>query len=238
MRRPRPAVDRERGRHLGDGEPVERRAHHHLARELHAGGPQVQRKNGVAAQATQAAVEIADAGAEEHPPDQAEHGIAEIAVQERHGARRDAAGEAVAHHEVGAVAQPRQKQLEAGEVVAVVGVAHDDVAAARRRDPGPQRRPVAALGDGDDARAARQRIFHRSVARAVVGDQDFAGDAGAGEEALGLVDAGRDGLGLVEAGHQDRQLDVAALGLRDGGPDGIKGQCPGHDSSRGQSEGN
>ena len=238
MRRPRPAVDRKRGRHLGDGEPVERGAHHHLAGELHAGGPQVQREDGVAAQAAQAAMEIADAGAEEHPPDQAEHGIAEIAVQERHGAGRDAAGKAVAHHEVGAFAQLGEKQLEAGEIVAVVGVAHDDEAAARRGDPGPQRRAVAALGHRDDAGAARQRIFHRAVARAVVRDQDFAGDAGAGEEAMRLVDAGGDGLGLVEARHQDGELDVAACSLRDGRLDGVRRQCPGHERSRGQSEGN
>ncbi len=75
-----------------------------------------ERKDGVAANAAQAAMEIADAGAEEHPPDQAEHGIAEIAVQERHGAGAMPPAKAVAHHEVGAFAQRcATKQLEVRE---------------------------------------------------------------------------------------------------------------------------
>jgi hypothetical protein len=83
MRLARPPVDRERGRHLADGEPAERGAHHHLARVFHARGPQVQGEDGVAAQAAQAAVEVANAGTEERAPDQAEHRIAEMAMQER-----------------------------------------------------------------------------------------------------------------------------------------------------------
>ena len=63
-------------------------------------------------------------------------GIAEIAVQGRHRAGRDAALEAVAHDEVGAGAQLVDERHRGGEVVAVVGVAHDDVAArARPRCP-------------------------------------------------------------------------------------------------------
>ena len=50
-----------------------------------------------------------------------------------HGARLDAAGEAVAHDEVVAAAQRVDERAEVGEVVAVVGVAHDDEAPARPR---------------------------------------------------------------------------------------------------------
>ena len=156
-------------------------------------------------------MEVADAGTEEQAADQAEHGIAEVAVQKRHGAGRDAAGEAVAHDEVAAVPQLRHERVEAGEIVAVVGVADDDETAPCRRDAGPQRRAIAALRHRDDAGAARQRIFHRAVGRAVVGDQDLAGDAGAGEVVARLADAGGDRLGFIEARHQDGELDGAGL---------------------------
>ena len=50
-------------------------------------------------------------------------------------------------------AQRGDEGIEMGEVVAVVGVAHDDVAAARRLDAGRERRAIAARGHVDDARA-------------------------------------------------------------------------------------
>ena len=81
--------------------------------------------------------------AEEQPAEEAQHRVAEIAVQRRHGAGLDAAGEAIAHHQLGAVAQPRHERVERGEIVGVVGVAHDDEAAARRGDAAEQRCAVA-----------------------------------------------------------------------------------------------
>ena len=81
----------------------------------------------------------------EQPADAAEHRIAEITVQERHGAGRDAALEAVAHDQIAAVAQFRHEGLQAGKIVAVVGVAHDDETAPRRRDAGRGVPPVAAF---------------------------------------------------------------------------------------------
>ena len=77
----------------------------HLAGELHAGRLQVERDHAVPAEAAQAAVEVADLAAEEQPADEGEHRVAEVAVQRRHRARLDAALEAVAHHQVGALAQ-------------------------------------------------------------------------------------------------------------------------------------
>ena len=65
--------------------------------------------------APQATVKIADAGAEEQAPDEAEHRIAQITMQQGHGARRDAALEAIAHHQIGAGPQRCDDRLETGE---------------------------------------------------------------------------------------------------------------------------
>ena len=115
--------------------------------------------------------------AEEQPAEKAQHRIAEIAVQRRHGAGLDAAREAIAHDQFGAVAQPRHEGVERGEIIAVVGVAHDDVAAAGRGDAAEQRRAVALCGDRHDARAERVGDLLRAVGAAIVGDQHLAGDA-------------------------------------------------------------
>jgi hypothetical protein len=59
----------------------------------------------------------------------------------------------------------------------------------------------------DNAGTVRLREFDRAVARAVVRDQDFPGDARAIEIRHGLPDAGDDRLRLVETGHEDGQFD-------------------------------
>src|SRR5262249_30815162 len=132
--------------------------------------------------------------------------IAEEAVERRHGAGSDAAPEAVAHHERVALAQAREEGAEVGEVVAVVGVAEDHVAAPRGADAAMERAAVAALGHLHHARAQPLGDVLRAVAAAVVGHDDLAGDAARREEAPRLLDAGAERLGLVEARHHDRQL--------------------------------
>src|SRR5581483_10648280 len=76
----------------------------HLAGELHAGGAEVEALVGVDGERADAAVEVADGRVEEPAADEAEHRVAEISVQRRHGAGADAAAEAIAHDEIGAVA--------------------------------------------------------------------------------------------------------------------------------------
>jgi hypothetical protein len=56
------------------------------------------------------------------------------------------------------------------EVVAVVGVAHDDVTALRSRDASEERASVALLLDGDDAGAELEGDLLLAVGAAVVGD--------------------------------------------------------------------
>jgi hypothetical protein len=119
---------------LRNGKPGKRRANHHFTRELHARRAQVEGENRLAPQAAQAAVKIADARAAEQPPDETKQWIAEIAMQQGHCAGRDAAGKAVSHYEIGAVAQSGDEGIEVRKIIGAVGVAHDDEASPRRRN--------------------------------------------------------------------------------------------------------
>jgi hypothetical protein len=145
------------------------------------------------------------------PSDEAEHRVAEIPVQRRHRPRRDTAGEPVAHHQVRALPQFVNERHQVGEVIAVVGVAHDDVLAAGRDDAAHQRVAVALLADRHDPGARVGRQLLAAVGAAVVGDNHLAANSARGQESNSLADARRHGLCLVETGHDHGQLHVLVL---------------------------
>jgi len=70
----------------------------------------------------------------------------------------DPALEAVTHDEIGPAPKLAQKPLEPGEIVAIVGVAHDDITPSGGRDASAQRRTVAAFGNRHDARPLASAI--------------------------------------------------------------------------------
>ncbi len=105
-----------------------------LQGKFHARAAQIQFVVERSAEATHAAIAVSDAGAEEEIYKPAQSGIAKIFVQRRHGARLDAASEAIAHDEVVALAKFVDEIGHLAEVIAVVGVTHDDVFAARGGD--------------------------------------------------------------------------------------------------------
>ncbi len=202
------AVGREGGGDLGHAEAGEGGFDDHLGGELHAGGAEVEGEDGVATEGTEAAVEVADGDAEEDAADGGEDGIAEIAVEWRHGAGFDGAGEAVAHDEVVAFVEFGEEAGQMFEVVAGVGVGHEDVLAAGGFDSGDEGGAVAADGDVDDAGAFVGGDLLGAVGAAVVGDDDLAGDVVVAECGDGLPDAEGECLCFVKAGHKDgyRQL--------------------------------
>jgi hypothetical protein len=71
-------------------------------------------------------------------------------------------------HQVVTFAQLRQEFRDLAKVVAVVGVPHDDVLAARGGDAAHERAPVTTLGDADDTRAMRSGNLLRTVCAPVV----------------------------------------------------------------------
>ena len=127
-------------------------------------------------------------------------------MQRRHGAGRDAAFESVAHDEVATVTQLFDERHERGEVVAVIGIPHDDEPPARRRDPSHERASVALGLDRHDARPPGLGDGLRAVGAAVVGDDDLAGDTVVGEAGAGFLDADGERLGLVEARHHHAEF--------------------------------
>ena len=211
MRRPAAPVGRECGRDLGDAQVSQARLDHHFAGELHAGGVQVQAADRRAVEPAQPAVEVADRDSEEQPADAAQHRIAQVAMQRRHGAGRDAALETIAHHQLVAAPKRLDEGVERAEIVAVVGVAHDHEAAAGGRDAAHQRASVTLVRDRHHAGAETLGNALGPVGAAVVGDQDLSGDLAARHIGQGLLDADADGLGLVETGHENRQFAVGRV---------------------------
>ena len=152
------AVGPQRDRHLADARAGERRLDDHLRGVLHPGAAEVEVARQVGAERAHAAVDVVDRHPEPASGEPGEHRVAPHAVQERHGAGPDGAaarGKPAPLHQLGAVAQRRQEAMQLGEVVAVIGVAHEHVAPARRRDPARERAAIAARRHRDDPAARR-----------------------------------------------------------------------------------
>ena len=142
------------------------------------------------------------------------HRVADVAVMPRHRPGLDVL-HPVAHHELGAVLELRDEPRDLGEVVRLVGVTHDDVGAARGREPGQVGAAVAAPALGDDARAGLGRQLGRAVLGRVVDDDHLAADAGLRHRLARAGDARLDVDLLVEARdhHRDERLGRDAAGV-------------------------
>src|SRR4051812_44023796 len=132
-------------------------------------------------------------------------------MQRRHGAGLDAARKTVAHHQRITLPEFLDEALEKRKIVAIVGVAHDDVASVRSGDSGGERRAVATPRHRNYARTGALGNLARTVARAIVGYYDLAFDAAALQEGARFLHAKAYPSRLVEAGHENRQLHPAPL---------------------------
>ena len=211
MRRTRASIRREHGRHFRDAPACQGGLHDHLARELHTRSAQTQIERCCTLEATQATVEVADLRGEEQSPRKAQQRVAEVTMQQGHGAPADAAAEAVADDQGIPRAQRCDESVELGEVVAAVGVRHDDEPAPGGFDATEQRTAIAAARDGYDARARLAGELGRAVRGAVVGNQHFTRDGGALEKAARFAHAGCNRFCLVETRHEDRQFQRGRL---------------------------
>jgi hypothetical protein len=172
-------------------------------------------------------VGVAHARAEEEVEGAGQYRVADIAVQPRHRARVDLR-EAVADDHVGAVLQRLQKRPDLREVVRVVGVAHEDVAAAGGGEAREVGAAVALAGLANHARTRALGELLRAVGRAVVGDHDLARDPLALHRLERLGDDDRDRVRLVEAWDHDRHQQV--VGARPASRRGEGGPGRGHGS--------
>src|SRR6185369_13523830 len=97
-------------------------------------------------ESAQSTVKITARTIEEQPSDSREHGITEIPVQPGHRIPLDTSFETVTHHQVETVTQLVEERTEVTEVVAVVGVPHDDRTAAGCLNPAEQGTAVTFFG--------------------------------------------------------------------------------------------
>ena len=124
-------------------------------------------------------MEIADADTEEQTTDPAQDRVAQIAMERRHGPGSDSALEAVAHDQIHALTQLVHKDLKAGEIVAVIGIAHDGVLAACGSDPPQQGRAIPFLRHIHHPGPQAAGYLLGPVRTAVVRYQHFPVDSGA-----------------------------------------------------------
>ena len=204
------AVGRKRGRNLGDAEFGKRGFHNHLAGELHASGAQAEREAWSRGERRGDRSESRAPGmAKKEAADEAEHRVAEVAVQWGHGAGFDRAGKAVAHDKVVAGLELWQKTGQMLEVVACVRVGHQDIFAARRLDAGHQRRAIASDRhvESPGLQGLRAMACEPSVEPlSATSTSPF--HVVRGKRGHSLIDAEGNCLRLIEAGHQDRQRQV------------------------------
>ena len=109
-------------------------------------------------------------------------------------------------HEVVPVAELLDELRHLQEVVAVVGIAHDDELAPRGGDAAYECVAVAPGGHLDDARPHAPCNVLRAIRASVVRHDDLAGGAAGAQRHVRLVDAYGQRVRLVEAGHHDRHL--------------------------------
>ena len=109
VRRAPPTISRERRRNFGDPHPEQSRFDQHLQGDLHAQALEVQAVKRGPAHPPEAAVHIAQRDAEENARKEAQKGIANVAMEGRHGARGDTTAVAIANDDIVACAQLLEK---------------------------------------------------------------------------------------------------------------------------------
>ena len=115
-------------------------------------------------------------------------------------------GKPATHDEFEAFLEFFDETVRLGKIVAVVGIAHDDPFAERGTDAATQRAAVAFFLHWHYARAEFPGDGRRAVGAAIVGNDDFAPDAGALDSEPRHFDAARERFRLVQAGHKNRQF--------------------------------
>ncbi len=160
MRRPVASIRGEGGRDFENTQLEDCGLDHHLGGKLHAGGAQVHTLESVFAKSAKAAVKISYRAMEKEASDPGQGGIPEILVQRRHGILLNAAAKPVPHYDVGARPQLLQESRDMGEVVAFVGVSHDNVFAGSGGDAAHQGAAISLALHPYDPGAKLFRNFH------------------------------------------------------------------------------
>jgi hypothetical protein len=128
---------------------------------------------GLLRERAQPTVRVTDGGVKEDPADARQHRVAQPPVRPGHRARLDPAQEPIADHEVVAFSELGDQRRDRSEVIARIGVTHDDEPSLRRVDAADQRAAVSLSLNVDDPGAELAREQLRTVAAPIVGDDDL-----------------------------------------------------------------
>src|SRR5215469_15283111 len=214
MRRPAASVRAEGGRDFSDSQFQQGCLHDHLGGKLHASRPQFHPAERIQGEAPQAAIEVANWALKEYPSDGRQSRCANPPVLPWHGPRLDAALKPVPYDQVISLSQFLDEGQKAREIVAIVGIAHDDVLAACVRTAIKEGCSIAPDWDMDDPGTTSPGNILRTIAGAVIANDNFPLNPALFEKTLSLSNAGFERFPFVQARHQDCQLDLRRLSAR------------------------
>ena len=191
-----------------------RRLDHKFRSEFHPVAAHIHPVKHFPGKSTHSAVSITDAGMKKQIQQRRQTGIANVLVVPRHRARFDLSGKTISHHHFAAFAPLRHKSRHFGEIIAIVGITHDDESAARRANSGLQRRAIPALRNWNHSCAMRLHNFDRAVRRTVVRNYHFAAQSSFLERFLRFLHANSNRIRFVQAGDHHRNVNRIAGDIR------------------------
>ena len=129
-------------------------------------------------------------------------------MQRRHGTRQNSALETVTHDQVITFAQLIYEFVQVREVVAVIGVPHENEASPGGGDSSAQGTSIAAGFDGHHPGTAVQGNLLRTIGTSIIRDDYLALDLMPDHGLQNFLDADAHGRAFIQAGHHDREFDV------------------------------
>src|ERR1035441_7826504 len=162
-------------------------------------------------------MKVSRTGVEEYPSYSCKNRIAYITVLPRHGSFLNASLEPITHDQVITRTKLLDKVIEILEVVAVVGVSHDAIAAIGGFYCAVERRAISTHRNRNDPRSKARRDLLGTIRGTVIADYNLSADSRPLNIALRLADADCDGFRLVEAGHYNAEFHshIALFKLRE-----------------------
>ncbi|CAB4591278.1 unannotated protein [freshwater metagenome] len=127
-------------------------------------------------------------------------------MKRRHRSRRNTASESIPHHELCATTKRFDEWAQIGEVVAVIGIPHDDKRALRVGDTCDQCSAIPACWYVDDTSAFTACNVLRTIGASVVSDNNFTINSQFVHRSSCLTNTDRKGLRLVEAREDDAEF--------------------------------
>jgi hypothetical protein len=118
-------------------------------------------------------------------------------VQCRHRSWLDPPAKAITHNQIVSFSQSNEKRHQVCEIVAVIGVPHDDVIRASRLNTCNESAAITAICHPDNAGAKTSRNFYRVISAPIIRDHDLASDLLNPQEFLSLFDTSAESLRFI-----------------------------------------